>query len=178
MSQPQRKPKREETGLPRTPVDDILDPEPKGPTLNSVSRLIDAWKSSEDRRLIPMVFSANNETFQINFRMPASVGEFRNCEEKAFDFLHRMKDKSFMKAAPAPYREALGIRELDPDDMITAWFLHFWSHPTTPITEVNALFMVAFNPVSTRDVVGRLDRIHRGSFSLLSFGAVQEKKEP
>ena len=164
----------------RTAIDRALDPDKQGPLINAVDKLLlDLGAPGPDGkpREKPNKFPITILGSTIFYRYPENSGDLNAFDRQMISFVLRMKDKLEIAGFPEPYRNALGIRDLDDDDLCTAFILHYWSHPDLKITEPQALTMVAVNPSVARQIMRRVDSEIDNGAMVISFGGVLEAKK-
>jgi hypothetical protein len=163
----------------KSAVDRALDPDPKGPIVNAVDGLLlamgDGGEEKANKFPLPVTVPGVG-TYILEFRYPENSGDLNNFEKGMTKFVLWVKDPVERAGFPPAFIEALSVRELDDDDLCTAFIIYYWSHPDLKISQPQALRMVAHNASISRQIMKHLDaEINRGAM-VISFGGVLEKK--
>jgi hypothetical protein len=154
--------------------------EPKpGPIKSGINELLNDIADHERPPEIPIAIIRNNKMYELIFRQATSTKDVSDWKSEGIRFLFRIKDHIQNRNCPEPFLKILDLFKGNPDedDLLTAWGLHYWSHPDHKIDEGMALAMVARDPILAADTLERVDAALRDGVTILSYNAILNAKK-
>lgn len=162
-------------------VEEMQNPPEPGPVKSGIEELIEKFGTEKvgPRKMILVVMNC-----ALTFRYPESVADVEEFTPKAIEFLQLIQKgirqrKEGKPSLPPVWYEAIDVRdsEIEDLDIITAYAIHYWSHTSNPITEVQALTITRKNPALASELVNKIDReLKNGAFSTMIGGITEAKK--